>query len=458
MIKYIILAIFLVMIIVTVYLWYANHINDTLNKKKEQIGAYVYKNKYKGYLRVSGIGCIVTFFSVLLSFNLKVVNNESPFVSFKNNNEYEEAVLSANKLKVSNNSITILNTKKAVNNTDALFIINEGKLIKYSKEEVISINVEVSDNCGILLYNNMAIVYSNYSNNSKINIYNQMNLECIESINVNYNILDIDIINNDLNIVTYGMLNKKLKVEFEKAKKTDLLEYFEASYLANSNNRQLLCHSKINLKSLDVKQFGLLLSDIYLSEKDDVYYLGTNVNSRIALNTSVIFTYDIQKMNITNSLGIGGFIYNNPVVNGEIIYIDIELKENNEYLNYELNNGLDIKEVKELVDSSFGDYLYTDEYLIYLSGEEIVRYDLDSMEKECVMLDINTNFATIKDFVYANDNLQMVINQGNKDIYLKYNFNNNLLEQVNSYNNLFITNDYLIEINGEKIINIKNIG
>ena len=99
MIKYVILAIFIIMILVTVYYFYANHINNRLNTKKEQIGSYVYKNRYTKYLRTSSVCTLVCFCGVLLSFNVKAEGTESLFVSFKDNVEYEEAFKNVGKLR-----------------------------------------------------------------------------------------------------------------------------------------------------------------------------------------------------------------------------------------------------------------------------------------------------------------------------------------------------------------------
>lgn len=454
MIKYVILAIFLVMILVTVYYFYANHINNKLNIKKEQIGAYVYKNRYTKYLGTSSVCTLICFFGVLLSFNVKAESSESLFVSFKDNVEYEEAFKNVGKLRSESvNLPSNTNFKRAVTVEDTIYLVSDGYLVKYSNG--ISINTEIDEAAdrGLLVYKNNVIVYTNYLDYSLIDIYDNESLILKDSIKINYLILDISVNNDMLDVITYGKLNKNLTVKISN-RGTDYLEYNESCYLDNSNNNKLLCHSKIDLNTYDIKQYGLFVSDIYYTKENNIFYFSTNVNTRVSLDTSVVFSYDINKQDIIQDIQIGGLTNYNPVIVGEDIYIMINLTENNEFLSYKLNKELDILNTNAIDNDLILDYIYDDNSFIKFEDNVITRFkDGESFEIE---LDINISNSYIKSFDLKDDILKVILKHSNKEVYIMYNFDIEKLETLTTnYAEIFFINDYVLTLNNGEVKEIK---
>lgn len=454
MIKYVILAIFLVMILVTVYYFYANHINNKLNRKKEQIGSFVYKNRYTKYLRTSSICTLVCFCGVLLSFNVKAEDKVSSFVSFKDNIEYDEAFQNVGKLRSESVNLKVnTNFQKVVSDSEALYLISEGYLVKYVDGNSINTEIDEAFDRGLLVYNDKVIVYSNYADYSLINIYDSENLLLVDTIKINYIILDITVNDNFLDVITYGKLNKKLSLKISN-KANDYLEYFESCYLDNSNNNKLLCHSKINLKSYDVKQFGLFVSDIYYTKENDIIYFSTNANTRVTLDTSVVFSYDVREQKIINDIQIGGLTNYNPVIIGEDIYININLTENAEYLSYKLNKKLDIINCNKIDTDLITDYIYLNNSFIKFENNVITRFKYG--ETKDVELDINITNSHIKSLGVDDDILNVIIKHGNKEMFIMYDFKCDELTTVNSnYDELLFIDGYLLFINNGEVRNIK---
>ena len=454
MIKYVILAIFLVMILVTVYYFYANRINNKLNIKKEQIGSFVYKNRYTKYLRTSSICTLVCFFGVLLSFNVKVESSESLFVSFKDNVEYEEAFKNVGKLRSESvNLPSNTNFKKVVTVEDTLYLVSDGYLIKYSNGTSINTQIDEATDRGLLVYNNNVIVYSNYLDYSLIDIYDNESLILKDSIKINYLILDVTLAGNEIDVITYGKLNKNLSVKISN-RGTDYLEYNESCYLDNSNNNKLLCHSKINLNTYDIKQYGLFVSDIYYTKENNIFYFSTNINTRLSLDTSVVFSYDLNKQEIIKDIQIGGLTNYNPVIVGEDIYININLTENDEFLSYILNKELEIISSSEVDNDSILDYMYKDSSFIKFENNVITRFkDGVSLEVE---LDINISNSYIKLFDIDNDILKVIVEHGNKEVFIMYDYESEELTTINgNYNELLFNAEYLIFVSNGEVKDIK---
>ncbi len=436
MIKLGFLIIFLLMVALTGYLIYANYLNKKLNKKKEQIGEEIIINKYQRFSRISLactilIGSLTVFTFVYKSPVEGIIDNLADdeeynrLVSDAKTDIVEKEIIKAKEL----NEIRAF--KQTIESKDNLYVTTDEEILKINKTNLeieAIINDEVCDQQGLLLYRDKLIVYKIYEEFSEINLYNRQTLELLDEININARIININLKKDSLNVMTFCKLNNKLEFSFIDEEKVikDYLEFDEMDYIIGSINKNIVCHTKINLKNDNVKQYGLCLSDLYYSfgEKNIIC---TNIFSKnkYEFNKSLIFTYDIDSMRIDGCEKIAGRVYYNPVIDGGRVYVCSNLKDN-DYVVYQMDYQLNHCVIKdELIREDLSSYYKLEEQFVSFKDNMIIRYDLISGNVYNVqLLNIKFNEIQLIDYHLENEMLYMIIeNEG--CVILKYNLKNN---------------------------------
>jgi len=421
--KYIFLGLLVISIILFSYYLYALILNYKLNNKKQYIGEHKTPNRYKVKVRASSVSILVMCFLCIFSFNvgeevikplLKEVSSKEMFVEISSSK--------AIKLSSISDSYQQLETINALQVDNSLYVSSNNGIIKYDILKETSKTYLLDDVCNSSsVYSNNSVIvgYFNYDKVNVIKVFD-LKLNLINEIEVNSDIVYVGINDSNLDNITINKNYKNLCLSF--SNKNEYLNYNELHYNGNINASEYVVHSKIDLNTFEVKQYGICTVNPVVSTSDYAYILTDLTNG--SLETKEIYKYDLKTMNVTAIKKVGAS--------------HIESFEASEF-------GLSM---------TTSDYIYSfDEdfnlNVINKGNISLVSSDSLVLEEEIKSIYFNEN-KSIKDYVNIvstkdyNVYKYAVLKDNYYNIFIKVNTDNNITYKYTSNDSLAFTNKYLI--------------
>lgn len=429
--RYIFLILFVLSMLLFVFYLYAQRMNKKLNQKKQSIGEKQSINRYNK--KVSASFCVSAFLCTLsiVSFSVKMdsasinllnkVSSEDEYYKLSNVSSFE-------KVSLQKENYDIVNLQNIINDNENIYVITNEAIIKYDLNKKVNKRYYFDDyfaEVGIYKCNDKLVAFLNNGTNKEIIILDNR-LHVLNNYTVNQEVVYINAQDEMVDIITIHNIKDELVIK--DSLKEEELNYNEVNYNLNITYTDVLTHSKIDLSTNSIKQYGICGNDFVCGAFEYFYFISDS--SSLKFKSKEIYKYDLKSMNVIaiNKIGI------EDVVSFTCKKNSIEI----------VSNYNDTKVLKYSFDE---DFKYTSNICDYSS--------LNNSESNILDIYLNSNkvtrnFIRLENIVNDGKLIYVTIKKGNETAFIVLD-NDEIIYSCNYNGDAFLNNKYLVIVENNEI-------